>query len=308
MLRVFVLLSVLYISVHCSDESQMRQSTEMVRSVCQPKHKISDDVVFGAREGKFPDDKAFKCYVQCVLEMMGMMKKNKVLYESAMKQFDVLLPEDYKQPYKHALEACKDATGGAKNACDAAYNFLKCFYDNNTKFTFALELAEFQKTLKIVHDTCRTVTKVPEEKIQQLKNDNFIEDQDIKQALTKEQIDEMTKKLLEDCAKKEGASTDEVANTVAHKTPTTKNEKCLHACVGESLGLIKDKKTDVEASVEIAKMAFGADDPKVSIARQISTECAGVTHDDRCEAAVKAYECGVAAGQKLGVKFEDLGL
>nr|AHW83256.1 odorant binding protein OBP18 [Sitodiplosis mosellana] len=43
-----------------------------------------------------------------------------------------------------------------------------------------LELAEFQKTLKIVHDTCRTVTKVPEEKIQQLKNDNFIEDQDIK--------------------------------------------------------------------------------------------------------------------------------
>ncbi|XP_055326705.1 uncharacterized protein LOC129580384 [Sitodiplosis mosellana] len=133
-----VVITLSYISVvHCDAEAQMRQSGDMVRAVCQPKHKISDDVVLGAREGKFPDDKNFKCYVQCVIEMMGMMKKNKVLYDSAMKQFDVLLPDEYKEPYKHALNSCKDATGGAKNACDAAYNLLKCFYANNTKFTFA---------------------------------------------------------------------------------------------------------------------------------------------------------------------------
>lgn len=65
------------------------------------------------------------------------MRRNKVTADSAMKQFDTLLPEDYKQPYKHALEMCKDATGGAKNPCDAAFSFLKCFYDNNPKFTFA---------------------------------------------------------------------------------------------------------------------------------------------------------------------------
>lgn len=71
---------------------------------------------------------------------------------------------------------------------------------------------------------------------------------------------------------------------------------------------MQDKKTNVEASVELAKMAFGADDPKVEIARGIATDCADVTHDDRCEAAVKAFECSIAAGQKRGVKFEDLGL
>lgn len=65
------------------------------------------------------------------------MKKNKITYESAVRQFEGLLPEEYKAPYKHALDACKDATGGAKNQCDVAYNFLKCFHDNNTKFTFA---------------------------------------------------------------------------------------------------------------------------------------------------------------------------
>lgn len=49
----------------------------------------------------------------------------------------------------------------------------------------------------------------------------------------------MAKKLLEGCAVKEGASADDVANAVAHKMPTTKSEKCLHACIGESLGLVR---------------------------------------------------------------------
>lgn len=55
-------------------------------------------------------------------------------------------------------------------------------------------------------------------------------------------------------------------------------------------------------------MAYGEDDPRVEIARKISSECSGVTADERCDAATKAYECGVAVGQKLGIKFQDLGL
>lgn len=69
---------------------------------------------------------------------------------------------------------------------------------------------------------------------------------------------------------------------------------------------IKDKKTSIEGSVEIATMAFGAEDIRVSQARDIATDCSGVTADDRCEAAVKMYECAVAAGTKRGLKFEEL--
>lgn len=71
---------------------------------------------------------------------------------------------------------------------------------------------------------------------------------------------------------------------------------------------IQDKKTNVEASVELAKMAYGADDPRVEIARKISSECSTVTADERCDAATVAYECGVTVAQKLGIKFQDLGL
>lgn len=64
------------------------------------------------------------------------MKKSKVNYEAAMKQFDILLPDNLKEPYKKALTICKDAANGEKNACEAAFKLLMCFKDNNPVFTF----------------------------------------------------------------------------------------------------------------------------------------------------------------------------
>lgn len=65
------------------------------------------------------------------------MKKNKVTYDSAMKQFDVLLPDELKSDYKKALNTCKDATGGEKVPMEAALNVVKCLYANIPNFTFA---------------------------------------------------------------------------------------------------------------------------------------------------------------------------
>lgn len=53
-------------------------------------------------------------------------------------------------------------------------------------------------------------------------------------------------------------------------------------------------------------MAFGADDPKVNQAREIASACSNITGDDRCEAAVKMYECSIDAAKKLGIEFKDL--
>lgn len=65
------------------------------------------------------------------------MKKSKINYDAAMKQFDLLLPDEYRDPYKSALTACKESTAGIKDPCDAALALCKCFYANNSKFTFA---------------------------------------------------------------------------------------------------------------------------------------------------------------------------
>lgn len=44
-------------------------------------------------------------------------------------------------------------------------------------------LDEFKHTLKIVHDTCQTVTKVPEDLITQVRGDDFVENKDVKVSL-----------------------------------------------------------------------------------------------------------------------------
>lgn len=64
------------------------------------------------------------------------MKKNKVNYDAAMKQFDTLLPDNMKEPYKQALTTCKDSANGEKNACEVAYKLINCFRANNPMFTF----------------------------------------------------------------------------------------------------------------------------------------------------------------------------
>lgn len=64
------------------------------------------------------------------------MRKSKVNFDAAMKQFDLLLPDTMKDSYKNSLTTCKDSTGGEKNACEAAYKLITCFAENNDKFTF----------------------------------------------------------------------------------------------------------------------------------------------------------------------------
>lgn len=64
------------------------------------------------------------------------MKKSKVMVEAALKQFDLLLPDDMKEPYKTSLNICKDSTKGVKDNCEAAYILTQCFFKNNDRFLF----------------------------------------------------------------------------------------------------------------------------------------------------------------------------
>lgn len=64
------------------------------------------------------------------------MKKSKVNFDSAMKQFDQMLPDSMKDDYKNSLTICKDATGGEKNSCEAAHKLVVCVYANNPQFSF----------------------------------------------------------------------------------------------------------------------------------------------------------------------------
>ncbi|XP_055637793.1 general odorant-binding protein 72-like isoform X2 [Toxorhynchites rutilus septentrionalis] len=140
--QISVLFSTLILCSHLAGydcgatKEQMMKTGRMFRQVCQPKHKVPDDILDAGRNGVFADTKDFKCYVSCLLDMMQVTRKGKVNYESSLKQIDQFIPDDMKGDFRKGLDACKDAAQGMKNHCDAAFTLLKCFHANNPQFVF----------------------------------------------------------------------------------------------------------------------------------------------------------------------------
>lgn len=111
---------------------------------------------------------------------------------------------------------------------------------------------------------------------------------------------ELLKAKIKDCAAKEGASDADVQEIFDHKPPSTRGGKCTAACVGETGGVIKGNKLDIEGSVALA---VKIDPAKGDLAREIGSPCVDITDGDRCEAAFKIFHCLHESAVAKGVKM-----
>lgn len=58
--------------------------------------------------------------------------------------------------------------------------------------------------------------------------------------------------------------------------------------------------------LKMARQAFGADSPKIDIARKMTETCAAaVKSTDRCDAAAEMYACSTEEAKKYGYDFSD---
>lgn len=96
------------------------------------------------------------------------------------------------------------------------------------------------------------------------------------------------KQTIKDCAGKEGATEADIQELYDHKPPSTHPAKCVAACVGETAGMIKDNKLNMDGSMAIANKI---DPSKADVAKEIFSACTDVTDGDRCEAAYKVFHC-----------------
>ncbi|XP_026482255.1 general odorant-binding protein 72-like [Ctenocephalides felis] len=111
---------------------QLEANQKLIRRICQPKYNVSSELIDGMRQGKFPQDHDLMCYVGCV---MNFTRSTNV--DDAIKNLDIFLPEELKEPTKAQILACKDAHLNFSDKCEAAYNTLKCmteFDPNNYVF------------------------------------------------------------------------------------------------------------------------------------------------------------------------------
>nr|AFG73000.1 odorant-binding protein 2 [Cnaphalocrocis medinalis] len=115
---------------------QIKNTGKMMRKSCQPKNNVADEKIDPLGDGVFIDEKEVKCYMACIMKMANTMKNGKPNYEAAIKQVDLLLPEEIKQPAKEALAACKKVPDAHKDPCDAAFHVTKCIYNHNPSIFF----------------------------------------------------------------------------------------------------------------------------------------------------------------------------
>nr|ALS03859.1 odorant-binding protein 11 [Ectropis obliqua] len=135
-----VLITAIMIAGGCDamTKEQLRKTGKMLRKQCLGKVGVEEEKISQIEKGKFIEEKDVMCYIACVYQMTQIVKNNKLSYESALKQVDLMYPADMKASVKASIENCKDVSKKYKDVCEASYWTAKCLYDDNPKdFMFA---------------------------------------------------------------------------------------------------------------------------------------------------------------------------
>lgn len=70
---------------------------------------------------------------------------------------------------------------------------------------------------------------------------------------------------------------------------------------------MRDNRLDVKNNIiALAEEEFESDEEGIQMVRDLANDCADVTDSDRCEAAIKIFECGHISAKVRGVSFEEI--
>ncbi|CRK97183.1 CLUMA_CG010580, isoform A [Clunio marinus] len=122
-------------------------------------------------------------------------------------------------------------------------------------------------------------------------------------ATTMAEHKQMLMGIAQECKANEDATDDDMGRLVEKKPPTTKEGKCLFACIMEQMDVIQDGKLSKEGFLEFASVIIDGDAGKMKVAEELANECGAIRDDDRCELAYKAGGCVKMAGMKRNIDF-----
>ncbi|ALC40392.1 Pbprp5 [Drosophila busckii] len=107
----------------------------------------------------------------------------------------------------------------------------------------------------------------------------------------------------EPCKTEVGANANDVEEAVKHVPASTKEGRCLRACIMKKFGLMNSNgKLDTDAGHEKAKQYTGNDPAKLAIALEIGDICAAIpVPDDHCEAAEAYGKCFMTEAKNHGL-------
>nr|QGN03656.1 putative odorant binding protein 28 [Conopomorpha sinensis] len=135
---ILVIVKLLFIASFCQSMTmkQIRQTGKMMRKTCQPKAEATDAQIDPIKDGIFIEEKETMCYMACIMKMANAIKNGKLNYEAAMKQADLLLPDEIKEPAKAAITACRKVADSYKDICEASFHTTKCIHKENPEIFY----------------------------------------------------------------------------------------------------------------------------------------------------------------------------
>nr|QTE76120.1 odorant binding protein 12 [Harmonia axyridis] len=135
-MKVFVLLilsaHILIENEAAMTDAQLKAALKLLRNVCQPKNKATNEQIEAMHKGDRNQDKNGMCYMHCVLNMYKLIKKDNTLdYEVGMSTIEAQAPDSIKATAIHSLNSCKDAAKTTSDKCIAAFEIAHCLYLDN---------------------------------------------------------------------------------------------------------------------------------------------------------------------------------
>lgn len=102
------------------------------------------------------------------------------------------------------------------------------------------------------------------------------------------------------CQTNEGASEVDLQEMMQGKLPSTRNAMCMHACMMEGMGVLKNGKQSPKTAIALAKQISNNNPTIIKLITDVTRECATVHNSDRCEMAFKMIQCSIEATKKYG--------
>ncbi|EFA10803.1 general odorant-binding protein 72 [Tribolium castaneum] len=118
-------------------EAQLKAAVKLVRNMCQPKSKATNEDIEKMHHGDWNIDRTAMCYMHCALNSNKLITKENVFNRDyAITLAEKNLPTALKTASIEAANLCKDSAKTLDDKCVAAYEISKCLYESNPEKYF----------------------------------------------------------------------------------------------------------------------------------------------------------------------------
>nr|UYB94410.1 odorant-binding protein 8 [Lytta caraganae] len=137
LLPVALILASIYTSEGVMTEKQMEAAKKLIRNVCQPKFKVTDERIEAMHKGDWSPDKPIMCYNWCVLNMYKLITKdNQFAFDLAITTLKAQAPLSIQETASKSVTNCKDSVKTTTDKCAAGFEVARCVYMDDPEHYF----------------------------------------------------------------------------------------------------------------------------------------------------------------------------